>query len=53
MAKAKHDLNQAEKDQKVVRDEEKKQKKALDVASGVTQGARVLHAIELYGESQL
>ena len=32
------------------RDEEKKQKKALDI---VTQGAKVLQVLELYGEAQL
>ena len=53
IAKANHDLKQAEKDQKAARDEEKKQKKALDVAAAVTQGARVLQAIELHGEAQL
>ena len=51
--KAKHNINQAEKDQEAARDEEKKQKKAIDVATAVTQGARVLHALELYGEAQL
>ena len=42
MMKAKHDENQAEKMEKAARDEEKKQKKALDVAVAVTHGARVL-----------
>ncbi len=51
IAKAKHALNQLKKDQKVVRDEEKKQKNTLDVASAVTHGARMLHAIEMYGEA--
>ena len=51
--KAKHDENQAEKDQKAARDEEKKQKKVIDVATVVTQGARMLHALELYGDAQL
>ena len=40
--KAKHDDNQAEKMEKAGRDEERKHKKALDVAAVVTQGARVL-----------
>ena len=51
--KTKHDDNQAEKMEKTARDEERKQKKALDVAAAVTHGARVLHALELYGEAQL
>ena len=51
--KAKHDYNQAEKMENVARDEERKQQKALDVAAAVTQGARVLQALELYGEAQL
>jgi len=39
--------------QKAARDEERKQKKALDVAAVATQGARVMHVVELYGEAQL
>ena len=35
------------------RDEEKKQTKALDIATAVTQGAKVLQVLELYGEAQL
>ena len=53
MMKAKHDDNQAEKMEKTARDEERKQKKALDVAATVTHGARVLQALEMYGEAQL
>ena len=30
--------------------DEKKQKKALDIATAVTQGAKVLQVLELYGE---
>jgi hypothetical protein len=45
--KAKHDEAQVEKDQKAARDEEKKQKNALYVATVVTQGARVLQSHEL------
>ena len=51
--KAKHNENQAKKDKKVARDEEKKQKKAINVATVVTRGARVLHNLELYGKGQL
>ena len=35
------------------RDEKKKQKKALDIATAVTQGAKVLQVLELHGEARL
>ena len=53
MLAAKQAETQAEKEEKAARNEERNQSKALKVAREVTKGAKLLKALELFGNPKL